>query len=209
MPLDDERLLVCDLDGTLITINSFPAYVRFAGWDLVKRGRLRAAVRLATALATRKVLRRPHARLKQAVCEISSEVDAAATARWATTTLATHGNREVLELVGAWDGRVLLTTSAPESYAEHFRAAAGMADVHGSRSVDGRFVENVAETKVRRLREEGIVQVEAAISDDEVIDGPLLRAARHAYVVTPTGIVSSSGATEPLTAHGGTPPTLR
>ena len=177
-------LLAVDLDGTLIEVNSFPRFVKFLLLRLPREGRIVAAARLAAALAVRKTLGTPHARLKRVVCELAPRIDAGAVEEWAAGLVARHEHRAVRSIVDAWEGPRVLSTSAPEYYARYIGAAAGFGVVQGTRiDAAGRFTENVGPTKVARMRSEGFGDVDTAVSDDPDLDGPLLDMADHRLLV--------------------------
>jgi hypothetical protein len=65
------RVLVCDLDESLVRINTFPAFTRSALWALLTRGKLRIAARLLCAGAGRRAGYVRHAAFKAEVARAS------------------------------------------------------------------------------------------------------------------------------------------
>ena len=121
-------VLLFDLDGTVIDVNSFPIWVKELLLARVGHlgiaGRLSVATRAAAALAVRKLLRQSHARFKRRVQRIWSTVEAAAPAGHAADALVERLARHVRPNLGILLGEVVrgdfdavLTTAAAAEYA--------------------------------------------------------------------------------------------
>jgi phosphoserine phosphatase len=121
-------LLLFDLDGTVIDVNSFPIWVKelllARGAHLGVAARLSVATRAAAALAVRKLLRQSHARFKQRLQRIWSTVEAAAPAGHAADALVERLAGRVRPNLGTLLGEVasggfdaVLTTAAAAEYA--------------------------------------------------------------------------------------------
>lgn len=182
----DEGVLACDLDGTLIEANTFPLFVRFALLQLARQLEVLAFARLAWALLSRKLLRTPHLRFKEKVHRVGLLLHERQVERWTRSLLATRAHPEVQRLIADWPGPTVLCTAAPSCYADVLGAAAGFGCVQGSGWVSTRYVENVHESKARRLSDLGR-PVRYAITDDVQLDGPLLALAAHGLVVDARG----------------------
>lgn len=183
MLVDGARVLVCDLDGTLVRRNTFPYFVRSLTHHLLAAGRGRDAVRLLASLAGRKLGRRDHGALKRVVCELAATVPEAWIAAWVAGVWDADGNDEVAAVVRAWDGVTVLSTAAPEAYASMFASQLGFDHVQGSVVVDASLHDNEGEAKCARLRQLVTTPVAVAISDDPLLDGPLFALARRAIHV--------------------------
>jgi phosphoserine phosphatase len=189
-----DRVLAVDLDGTLVTTNTFPHFVRFLLGHLSRRRRWSDGGRVVAALLARKVLRRPHQHLKGVVCDVAANVDRVKVRSWADRLLDRHLNPEVAELVRTWDATKVLATSAPEPYASVIGDALGFDAVHGSRLVAGELVENVGHEKAMRLRKLVPGLVDTAVTDDEYLDGPMLAMAQRRLVVIQGRLQTRPGA---------------
>lgn len=185
-----DPVLASDLDGTVVSVNTFPRFVSFAIWRLARQGELVASVRLAGSLARRKLLRSSHIRFKEAVHDAAVLVQPDQLLRWAEGLLSRHGHPVVIDLVRGWDGTTVLCTAAPQPYAEAFGRLLGMDAVQGSTREAGVFVENVAAEKARRLSRSNPGEVTCAITDDATIDAPLLALASRRLVVDAAGTVT-------------------
>ncbi|MCZ2822746.1 HAD family hydrolase [Modestobacter sp. VKM Ac-2977] len=195
MPSDGAEIdvLACDLDGTLMRVNTFPVFLRFCLGELLARRDLRGLVQLAGALARRKLLGGRHVDLKAATDAVAVRLGDEAVARWVASIAREQVNPAVADLVARWEGPRILTTAAPGAYAHGLGALFGFDAVHASGWRGGTYVENVYEAKVARLRDEGFEQVGCAVTDDPVADGPLLRVARSGLLVDAHGSVRAVG----------------
>lgn len=193
-PRGRDPVLAADLDGTVVGVNTFPLFVVFAIGRLLRQGEVAASLRLTAELARRKVLGTSHLRLKEAVHDAAVLVRDEPVLAWAERLLAREGNPEVVALVRGWEGTTVLCTAAPQPYAEAFGVLLGMDSVQGSTRTGGTFVENVSTQKAARVAEGHPGGVDCAITDDEVIDAPLLRlAARRLLVDAAGGITELAG----------------
>jgi len=186
MPRDSAAagpVLACDLDGTVVSINTFPHFVRFLLARLVVQRRLGSAVRLATCLVLRKLARLDHLTFKRVVDELGRHADEERVRAWARGVVDRWVQPDVMRLIDEWEGERYLTTAAPETYARFLAEHLGFANVHGSRWEDAAYVENVGMQKVHRLAAVGLDHVDTAVTDDPVLDGPLLAIATRAVTV--------------------------
>jgi phosphoserine phosphatase len=190
-PCADEAVLACDLDGTLIRVNTFPRFVRFALLQLARQRDVPGACRLGWALVSRKVLRTSHLRFKEQVHLAGLRLGERQVEQWARELLAAEAHPDVQRLLADWPGRLILCTAAPSCYAEVLRAAAGFGSVQGSGWVAAAYVENVHEQKAARLTRELGAPVACAVTDDVHLDGPLLALAAEGLVVDVEGRLST------------------
>lgn len=182
-----EAVLASDLDGTVVGINTFPAFVRFLVRHLRTTRQVGPLVRLLVTGALRRAHLVGHKRLKRVVCVVGQRVPEEDLRRWAGSVLSEHGHAEVIRLIGEWPGRAVLTTAAPELYAVHVAALLGIPEVHGTVLRDGRLVNNESHAKCVRLRAAGHERVAVFLTDDLVLDGPLAGLADRVYEVLDGG----------------------
>jgi phosphoserine phosphatase len=192
-PVPAAPVLAVDLDGTYCRVNTFPLFVRFLLRTLPRRGDVVALASLVTALFRRKVLRHSHLVLKAAVHRAGERVPPQDVRAWAAEVLRDTGNPAVAELVRDWAGGTVLATSAPGVYADVLGELAGFDLVHASGYEAGVYVENVHAAKADRLQRTLSGPPACAVSDDTVVDGPLLALAATALLVTPDGRVTELG----------------
>jgi len=190
-PSPEDAVLACDLDGTLLRVNTFPVFVRFALVQLARQGSARAFLALALALVRRKVLRRTsHLRFKEQVHRAGLAVHQRQLSGWAAALLAGQSHPEVVRLVQDWPGTTVLCTAAPSCYADVLGALAGFDAVQATGWSGQHYVENVRQAKADRLTREVGRPIACAVSDDVDLDGPLLALAARPLVVDRLGHVS-------------------
>jgi hypothetical protein len=190
-PCADGDVLACDLDGTLVRVNTFPRFVRFALLQLARQLDVVGAGRLAWAVVSRKLLRTPHLRFKEQVHRAGLRVGERQVEHWARALLAAEAHPEVQRLLAGWHGQRILCTAAPSCYAEVLGAVAGFGSVQGSGWVAATYVENVHEAKAARLADGLDRPLACAVTDDVHLDGPLLGLAKQALVVDREGRLSA------------------
>lgn len=185
----DEPVLAVDLDGTLLRGNTFPAFVRLTYRRLLAGRQAVPLARLAGAVLRRKLLRGPHVDFKAAVHRAGRRVAVADVEAWIDELVAHRTHHEVAELVASWPGSTILVTAAPSVYADRIADRFGFTAVHASDYVGDDYLENVHENKATRLRTALSGELDCAVTDDVVIDGPLLRMATRPLVVDADGAV--------------------
>jgi hypothetical protein len=184
-------VLVVDLDGTLVTVNTFPHFIRFLLRQLVRERRIGAASRVARALVGRKASLRSHRHLKAVVCRTAVSLEEAAIGGWADTLLERFLNVEVDRLVRSWPAVKVLSTAAPEPYALVIGRALGFHAVQGSYEGPGGFVDNSGPQKALRLRHAALLPLDTAVTDDVVLDRPLLELVQRRLLVVDGRLVAS------------------
>ncbi|GAA2721749.1 HAD family hydrolase [Cellulomonas aerilata] len=183
MPEQRGGVLATDLDGTVVDVNTFPYFVRFLTRRLVAERRPAALGALVAAGVLRKLHVLPHHAFKRLVCDLGAGVPADQVADWARTMLAEHGHPEVVAMVREWEGRTILTTAAPQVYADHLAAALDIPEVHASYVRQRTLVNNEGPQKTVRLRAAGLDRVDVFLTDDTVIDLPMAELADVVYEV--------------------------
>lgn len=190
MPSGPERaVLACDLDETLLRVNTFPLFVGFALRQLLVQRDTVGWMRLVVAVARRKLLGGSHVSFKAAVHGAGRRLGSASVCAWAHQVFRTHVNGEVLARVQAWPGDTVLVTAAPSVYADLIGTLAGFTLVQASDYLDGDYVENVHVRKAQRLKDALTGPLGCAITDDVRLDGPLLMLAAEPLLVDRSGAV--------------------
>ena len=188
-------VLACDLDETLLRVNTFPLFVRWCAGELARRRDAVGIVRLAAAVVRRRVLRGSHRAFKQAVHRAGDRLDPASVHRWAQGVVQAELNDAVADKVRSWAGGTVLVTAAPGVYAEAIGALTGFDLVQASGHREGGYVENAREAKAARLAGVLTAPLQCAITDDPVIDAPLLAMASEPLLVGADGaLIEQSGA---------------
>jgi phosphoserine phosphatase len=185
-----DPVLVFDLDGTLLRINSFPVWVLFLGFGGIKglslKQRLGVTWLVVRLLAQRKLGRMDHEALlreMQGLWHFATAGDDGDAAQRLGSLLLRFTRRNVapaLKLVtdGAMDG--VMATAAAEEYADGLSHRLGLVNVlatHGARGPDE--PSNSGEHKRRRLmawlQERGWAGRPLIFFNDHIADLPLMR----------------------------------
>lgn len=186
------RVVVVDLDGTLIRANSFRKWLAFLAKRFVRRPRALAA--FALVFARRLARRTDRLGMKREVMALHAEVTEAE-----VRAFAHHLARFLDE--ACWvrvrshladpQNVVVLCTAAPERYARPFASALGFEHVLATRDVSREpWQENFGRGKVERLRAYlsslGMPGATiAVVYSDDRHDLPLMREAREVILVSP------------------------
>lgn len=170
--------MVVDLDGTLITVNSF---TRFVGWlsrRLLAKGEILKAARVAWIVALRKARRISHAEAKTAIMAVAYSTFKADDFEEFAYTLRHFVRPAVIALVTdhkAFGGVVILATAAPQAYAAPL---AGLVRTHAVVATNaGNSPECKGDEKLRRVLRK-CRQLDAtvtAVVTDHYDDLPLLQ----------------------------------
>lgn len=146
---DNDKVLVCDLDGTLLSCNSFTHFVRYL---FIHKPTLFFSI--LKRVARRKLRLSSHASTKQHILRLAApklsqeEIDG-----FAASLLQRYGRPEVRTLIDREREkgcRVLLATAAPALYA---KAIARQAGFEGCVATEAGGAENFRQEKLRRVEE--------------------------------------------------------
>lgn len=184
------RLVVVDLDGTLIAGNSFHLWLRFLTLWALRNGRLRVLAGVMSAVVLRLLRRTSHAQLKRSVLLLSADVPIGVTEVFAQrVTSAVRPDVRSQVAVHAADGlSVVLVTAAPDFYLSDVAAALSADAVVGTPSaVNAGWKEVVGESKWSRLTDlYGSDVVIEVVYTDHADDLPLVLRANRAVIVDPS-----------------------
>jgi phosphoserine phosphatase len=176
--------MVCDMDGTLLSVNTFPRFILFLFLDSLKRMRISNFLTLTAMLIARKRNRMSHTDFKGEVLRLSGRVHKDALDRWAGRVFRRHVDEHVLARVKSWQGTRVLSTAAPEVYASIIGEIAGFDLTLGSIMIGSTCIDNQGEHKLARLSEAGIFLIALAVTDDAIADAPLISAADRTVLIT-------------------------
>lgn len=175
-------VVVVDLDGTLVDVNTFREYILFVTKQLLKQGKLLAAAKVITAVALRKTRFISHSEMKKRILVATRKIMTNDNLDLLVRGLLGRLNVDVfnkLERYRADGYRVLLATAAPEIYARslaealRFDGCVATSDVAPENEA---WNENVGEVKLASVRDY-VSSVEGHISvvmTDHYDDLPLM-----------------------------------
>lgn len=183
--------IIVDLDGTLLTRNSFKKYLKFAAWQSLRRLRIDIIPRVAAWIAVRKLRLITHSQLKQRLLRVTEPIMGHDELHKFANRLARYINPSVCRMCRQQrqaGKAVILATAAPASYASLI--AQGV-------SLDGCIATPPSDTQDWRetVREEKRDQVLAllrrnklslhGIITDHHDDLPLMRVSENITLVSP------------------------
>lgn len=147
-------VVVVDLDGTLVDVNTFTRYILFAAKRLMWRFKPIAVAKIVAAAVSRKMRRIPHSEMKRRILCLTQPYMTDDDIRELTKKLLHRINPSVLNELEGYRSRgylILLATAAPQLYAGsiatamHFDGCVATQDFF---SDDESWHENVGEAKL-------------------------------------------------------------
>lgn len=180
------RIIVLDLDGTLIPGNSFRRWLVFLAIWMVRSREIGHFYKLASAIIKRLVRATDHAGLKRAVLVLSTAIPEREVDRFGAIIAATIRD-DVRRRVMAEGLPVAIVTAAPALYLQPVKHAIPGAVVLATPArVDKYWAELTGEAKWQRLVDRFGAEVEIeVVYTDHPDDLPLLRRARRGVIVSP------------------------
>lgn len=183
-------ILVCDLDKTLISVNSFPLFVRFALKTAVVKGLFQVAIKLCAVTIRRRLGISSHISFKRDVDQLTRELPASEIEHWVTSLLYEHAWPWVERMLSDWKGTKILCTAAPSGYAASIGRKLGFDQVITSRHHDGAYINNEGVVKLQSLFSNGVRSAAIGITDDPVLDAAMLSICVKRMLVSSDGSVS-------------------
>lgn len=186
------RVVVFDLDGTLIAGNSFHQWLFALTLWLLKRGRLLSCLRLLFWIGARGVRYIPHLELKRQIIALSVDVNPSkAMVSAFVDKLVAVVRPELLQKIREHKqegARVAVATAAIDLYLPGFAEYCGADDLIATSSrLSPSWQENLKARKLQSIQEYyGKDVVIDAVYSDHSDDLPLFRAAKRAIVVAPS-----------------------
>jgi phosphoserine phosphatase len=180
------KIIVCDFDGTLITKNSFPLWIRFLLDESIKNQEVILFIKLLLLLIKRKVFRKTHADFKKALLLLKFPDEY--NERFAET-LKKYINKDLVSILNKQsDSSIVISTAAPIAYAKHLERILpfNVENIFYSEVVNGSLIENYSDYKVKNLVDYYGNGFEFSAYSDHYEDAPLLLFAKHAYLVEPS-----------------------
>jgi hypothetical protein len=180
-------VIVVDLDGTLLKVNSFPRWVLHLFVKSLRHARIDLSLTIARALMGRKTGALPHSAFKQILIELQYPetwdrdyvLGLSGVVRW-----------DLVNRIAARGGNILIATAAPLRYAKYLPDILGhrFASVLGSEIVGNKLRDNCGANKLDAVREHtGAGQIPIAeLYTDHHDDLPLARQATRVVLVAPS-----------------------
>lgn len=181
-----EKIILVDLDGTLISCNSFPKWVTFLLLSSFRQLRWWVTAQVAFWLLQRKLGFISHQRFKRDLMALTyPEFYDLMFAK----SLLPYLNHTVVAAVQAEDATVrVLSTAAPVNYAAHLVDLLGVdfQRMHSTQLHQGELRENVGEHKVDYLRRDFPGDLNITLYTDHRDDIPLMKVSANVVLVNPS-----------------------
>ncbi|MBD5224355.1 MAG: haloacid dehalogenase-like hydrolase [Bacteroidales bacterium] len=190
-------LLVVDLDGTLVDVNSFTSFVTYLVVQMAKYGKWNAFFKVIHIVGLRKMRCISHADAKKAIIDCCNSVYGGNKQIYSEFCegLGKRLRPSVINIIDKYrrtGATVALATAAPAEYAELFAHSCGfdycIASGFGKSGESSRTYECKGDEKLRRVKELCLrenIEIAAVITDHED-DLPLLTIAPECYLVNPS-----------------------
>jgi phosphoserine phosphatase len=112
------KIIVCDFDGTLISVNSFPLWIKFIIKQAALSFNIRILVRVLFLLLSRKVFGIAHADFKYKLMKLN--IPELYNENF-VITLIPFLNDKLIALLKSVENKVIVSTAAPSSYAKYLK----------------------------------------------------------------------------------------
>lgn len=179
------RIIVCDFDGTLIKVNSFPRWVSYFLLRSFFTARFLLFGRIIFAIFSRKVLKCTHVDFKARLMSVCVHE------KWNrefSKYLLRYVNKNVVAVLERVDEPVVLSSAAPVNYLRYFPSVVDLDfdSVFGSSLVSGKLIDNFGFEKVRIINECYCAISVGMVLTDHFDDIPLMQMAESVMLVSPS-----------------------
>jgi len=184
----DKQIILIDLDGTFVNVNTFHKWMKFLFIEAVKKFQLVSVIKILTIIVLRYTKRINHAKMKYKILEISEEIITQAQITHFVQTLAPYVNQQLLNILQDSDTTTILATAAPLFYAQsikemyHFDFVVATDDLRQSP-----WQENIREIKAKNIKklfdEKCFDTQDAVLYTDHHDDIPLMNIVSVTYLI--------------------------
>ncbi|MBA1419385.1 MAG: haloacid dehalogenase-like hydrolase [Epsilonproteobacteria bacterium] len=187
----DKTLLIIDLDGTFVSVNTFHKWMKFLFLEELKRFHFISIVKILYTIFLRLIKKITHKQMKFTVLKISEKnINKKQIARF-VDTLDTYVNQTILKNLHHTDNRTLLATAAPLLYAEAIKDKYQFDDVIATPYTTVRvWKENIKEEKknayLKFLQTHALHPSKVILYTDHHDDFPLMAINDFTYLVQPS-----------------------
>jgi phosphoserine phosphatase len=184
----DKKIILIDLDGTFVSVNTFHKWMKFLFVEAFKKFQLLSVINILTIIALRYTKRIDHATMKYRILEISEERITQEQIRQFVDTLAPYVNQKLLHIVQDCTTTTILATAAPLLYAEgikekyHFNFVVATTNTTASP-----WQENIRDIKAKNIKnlfdEKNLDTKDAILYTDHHDDIPLMKVVSSTYLI--------------------------
>ncbi len=183
-----KKLILIDLDGTFVRINSFHKWIKFLLIETVKQCNCFITLRLIGIMLLRYTKRISHAQMKYRILKISETTVSRKQIERFVDTLVPYIDQDILALIQRQNTLTLLATAAPILYAKQIQERFGFDYVVATpESQSSPWQETIRNTKAKRvqkfLQAHSLQIKEALFLTDHHDDIPLMHLVYSTYLV--------------------------
>jgi len=184
----DKKIIVIDLDGTFVSVNTFHQWMLFIAQEALKKLALIAFVKILFIIILRAFKRINHAQMKYAILKISETLISVEEIKIFVKSLDKYVHKEILKILNSKEYITILATAAPQIYAKTISRVYNF-DYETSTppSTHKVWKENLKEEKKKNVlalleTEERSLEIERLYTDHHD-DLPLMEYAKVTYLV--------------------------
>lgn len=117
----DKKIILIDLDGTFVSINTFHKWMKFLFIEALKKLQLTAVMKIFNIILLRYTKRITHKKMKYMILEISEQIITQKQITDFVHTLAPYVNQELFNITQDNSKTTILATAAPLFYAKSIK----------------------------------------------------------------------------------------
>ena len=189
----DKILLIIDLDGTFVSVNTFHKWMKFLFLEELKKFHLVSVIKILTIIFLRLTKKITHAEMKFRILKLSEKNISKEQINTFVDTLDAYANQSILAKLQDLSARTVLATAAPLLYAEAIKEKYNFDDVIATEyTYVEEWRENIKEEKrnsyLKLLQNKAIDPKKVILYTDHHDDLPLMKISDFTYLVQPSKI---------------------
>ena len=187
----DKTLLIIDLDGTFVSVNTFHIWMKFLFLEELKQFHLTSVIKILSIIFLRLTKNITHRQMKFRILKLSEKNISKQQINTFVDTLDVYVNQTILTKLQDVSTRTLLATAAPLLYAQAIKEKYHFDDVIATEytHVD-KWTENIKEEKkntyLKLLHDKAIDPKKVILYSDHHDDLPLMKISDFTYLVHPS-----------------------
>lgn len=187
----DKKIIVIDLDGTFISVNTFHKWMIFIAKQAFKKLAFLSLINIFYTITLRVFKRINHAQMKYSILKISEKLISEIEIGNFVKSLNRYVHQDILNTLKDKETITILATAAPKIYAKKFSEIYGFNyEISTPASHKSNWKENLKEEKKKNLlvllQKENLGLEVAVLYTDHHDDLPLMEYAKMTYLVNPS-----------------------
>jgi len=187
----DKTLLIIDLDGTFVSVNTFHKWMKFLFLEELKQFHLTSVMKILSIIFFRLTKNIAHREMKFRILKLSEKNISKQQINTFVDTLDVYVNQTILTKLQDVSTRTLLATAAPLLYAQAIKEKYQFDDVIATEYTHvEEWRENIKEEKknsyLKLLHDKAIDPKKVILYSDHHDDLPLMKISDFTYLVQPS-----------------------